>query len=339
MEPGGPGIRGQQLTPCTMTQFPVFSIVIPTYNRAARILGTLQSIWQQTYSHYEVIVVDDCSTDYTVEVLEPYIRTQRIKFIQHHRNFERSRSRNTGMNAATGDFLTFLDSDDLMYPRNLEDAAEYVSSHPESQCFHNLFEFIDDRGKVVYRPRFPVVKNQIRSIAQGNFMSCIGNFIHREVYTQFRFSTDPEIICGEDWDFWLRVLAKHKLGRIEKINNGAVQHEGRSVNRQNIRNVERGLQRLVQNLVEDPELARVYAPHLKTIEATSMIYLAILANSSGASKTALSYLYSAAKKDLSILRTPGFLRASQIAVKGLLQADQRRLKQSHADSVREHEES
>src|SRR6266540_1237504 len=149
-----------------MTQFPLFSIVIPTYNRAALILGTLQSIWQQTYPHYEVIVVDNCSTDNTVEVLEPYIRTQRIKFIQHERNFERARSRNTGMSAATGDFLTFLDSDDLMYP----------------------------------------------------------------------------------------------------------------------------------NIIEDPELSAVYAPHLKTIEANSMIYLATLANATRSYKLALSYLYSAAKK-------------------------------------------
>jgi len=322
-----------------MTQFPVFSIVIPTYNRAALILGTLQSIWQQTYPHYEVIVVDNCSTDNTVEVLEPYIRTQRIKFIQHERNFERARSRNTGMSAATGDFLTFLDSDDLMYPSNLEDAAKYVSTNPESKCFHNLFEFIDRTGKVVYQPKFPDVKRQIRGIAQGNFMSCIGDFIHREVYTQFRFSTDPEIIGGEDWDFWLRVLAKYELGRIEKINNAVVQHEGRSVNTQNIRSLERGLQRLVQNIVEDSELARVYAPHLKSIEANSMIYLATLANGSRSYKLALSYLYSAAKKDIGVLTTPRFLRASQIAMKGFASRDQGRSNEKSADQVRDRQQS
>ena len=309
-----------------MSQPLIFSVVIPTYNRASLILRTLESVWQQTYPHFEVIVVDNCSTDNTVEVLEPYARERRLKFIQHEQNFERARSRNTGMNNATGDFLTFLDSDDLMYPANLEDAAEYALSHPECKCFHNLFEFIDDSGEVIYRPTFPSVKNQIKGIARGNFMSCIGDFIHREVYSQFRFNTDPDIIGGEDWEFWLRVLAKHKLGRIEKINNGVVQHEGRSVNSQDIYSLERGLRTLVQNIAADPELSEVYARHLKCIEASSMMYLATLANASSAYKMALSYLYSAAKDDMSVLRTRRFLRATQIALKGLATGDQRRLK-------------
>src|SRR2546425_4596308 len=89
-----------------MNQFPFFSIVIPTYNRAALIRATLESIWQQTYQHYEVIVVDNCSEDNTEEVLEPYISAGRITFIKHDQNYERARSRNTGMSAAEGDFVT-----------------------------------------------------------------------------------------------------------------------------------------------------------------------------------------------------------------------------------------
>ena len=299
-----------------MNKPPFFSIVIPTYNRAALIAATLESVWRQTYNHYEVIVVDNCSEDNTEEVLEPYIRARRLTFIKHDQNYERARSRNTGMSAAKGDFLTFLDSDDLMYGTNLEDAATYISARPDSKCFHNLYEYLDRSGNVVYRPRFPDLRNQIKSIARGNFMSCIGDFIHREIYTQDKFNTDPAIIGSEDWDFWLRVLSRYKVGRIEKINSAVVQHEGRSVNNENISSLQQGLERVARNIIDDPFLASVYAPYVKCIESASMIYLATVANAGGSHKLALSYLFSAAKKDIGVLRTLRFLRVLQIAIFG-----------------------
>lgn len=299
-----------------MKHFPVFSVVIPTYNRAALIVKTLETVWQQTYPHYEIIVVDNCSTDDTLEVLDPFIQTKRIKLIRHDSNRERAHSRNTGMAAARGDFVTLLDSDDLMYATNLEDAARFIEAHPDYKCFQNLFEFVDAREKVVYRPRFPDLRNQLKAIARGNFMSCIGDFIHRDIYTRYRFNTDPEIIGGEDWDFWLRVLADHKVGRIEKINNGVVQHEGRSVNHQDILGLGKGLEKIRDSIVADAHLGRTYAPYIKCIEASSLIYLALLANGCGSYRLALNNLYEAAKKDPTVLMTPRFVRASQIAIKG-----------------------
>src|SRR5258705_12597746 len=165
-----------------MSQFPFFSIVIPTYNRATFIDATLQSVLSQTYSHYEIIIVDNCSTDNTEELLQPYIGAGKIQFIKHDHNYERARSRNTGMSAARGDFLTLLDSDDFMYPNNLADAAEYARTHPDIKCFHNLFEFVDPAGNVLRRYPMPSLKDQLKGIANANFMSCIGDFIHREIY-------------------------------------------------------------------------------------------------------------------------------------------------------------
>jgi glycosyltransferase involved in cell wall biosynthesis len=93
---------------------PFFSIVIPTYNRADLILDTLESVLSQTYKEFEVIVVDNCSTDNTKDVLLPYIQNGSISFIQHEKNYERSKSRNTGIKHAKGDYITFLDSDDFI---------------------------------------------------------------------------------------------------------------------------------------------------------------------------------------------------------------------------------
>ncbi|HYY94990.1 MAG TPA: glycosyltransferase family 2 protein, partial [Pyrinomonadaceae bacterium] len=72
--------------------YPFFSVVIPTYNRADFIVKTLRSVLAQTYAHREIIVVDNCSTDNTAELLDPFARAGQLRFIRHERNYERSRS-------------------------------------------------------------------------------------------------------------------------------------------------------------------------------------------------------------------------------------------------------
>jgi len=297
-----------------MSEFPFFSIIIPTYNRAAFIEATLRSVLEQTYPHYEIIVIDNCSTDNTEELLQPFVRAGQIKFIKHEENYERARSRNTGLEAASGDFVTFLDSDDFMYPNNLADAAEYALSHPESKCFQSLYELVDAERNVIYRYKFPSLKNQTKAIAHGNFMSCIGDFIHREIYTQYRFDTRPEVTGSEDWDFWLRVLADYEVGRIEKINNGIRHHEGRRVNNQDLVSLQRGLEQVIAKISQDQHLASVYRRYLKHIEATSLVYVAILANSGFRYHEALRYLSRAVAKDTHIVTSPRFIKALQIAL-------------------------
>lgn len=284
-----------------MSEYPFFSVVIPTYNRAAFIEATLQSVLNQTYPHYEIIVVDNCSTDNTEELLQPYTSAGQIYFIKHEQNFERARSRNTGMSVARGDFVTLLDSDDFMYPTNLADAAEYARANPEIKCFHNLYEFVDSERNTLRRQPLPPLKNQLKAIAGGNFMTCIGDFIHREIYEQYKFDVTPELTGGEDWEFWLRVLADYRVGRIEKINSGILQHEGRSVNNQSLESMKRGLDHLCAKLETEPHLAEVYRPYLERIRASSLLYLAILANTGGRFVEAREFLKRAVKSDFSLL--------------------------------------
>lgn len=293
-----------------MSQYPFFSIIIPTYNRAAFIEATLQSVLRQSYTHYEIIVVDNCSTDNTEEVLRPYIADGKINFIKHEQNFERARSRNTGMSAARGDFVTFLDSDDFMYSQNLADAAEFARSHAESLCFHNLYELVDSKGNRIYRFKLPSLDNQIAAIAQGNFMTCIGDFIHRDIYQNYRFDTFPALTGLEDWEFWLRVLADHKVSRIEKVNSGILHHGQRSVNNQSLESIRVGYDYLFKKIAEDAHLSKIYGPYLKRIQANSFIYMAILAHTGRMYKQARRFLSQAVSSDPGIVTTERFVRAS-----------------------------
>ncbi len=296
-----------------MDQYPFFSVVIPTYDRAAFIEATLESVLGQTYQHYEIIVVDDCSTDNTEETLQPYVRAGQVRYLKNKQQSERAQTRNTGLTAAAGDFATFLDSDDFMYPSNLADAAAYVRMHPEIKCFHNLYEMLDAQGNVCHRFPLPPLKNQIRAITNSNFMACIGNFVHREIYQHYQFDTYRPLSGVEDWDYWLRVLADYKVGRIEKINSGILHHGGRSVNNQNLRTVEVGLEHLVEKIATDAHLSEIYRPYLKQIRAHSLLYIAMLANGGGLFGEARKYLVKAVNIDFRLLANPRLWRVARRA--------------------------
>jgi glycosyltransferase involved in cell wall biosynthesis len=296
-----------------MTSPVLFSIVIPTYNRADLILDTLNSVFQQTFTNYEVIVVDNCSTDNTEEILDSYIKDGTIKFIKHEKNYERARSRNTGMENATGKFVTFLDSDDFMYRNNLADAAEFVANNPDIKCFHNLYELLNSEKKVLRKYTFPPLDNQLTAIVAGNFMSCIGNFIHRDIYSNFRFDTFSELTGAEDWEFWLRVFAEHRLGRISKINSGIRHHHGRTVKSKHFEALEQGYLYMFDKFRKDQRLMATYANHMKRIEANSYLYLAVLANTGAHFHEARRYLKLARQTDPSVILTFRFVNVCRRA--------------------------
>jgi glycosyltransferase involved in cell wall biosynthesis len=297
-----------------MSHDPFFSVVIPTYNREGLILKTLNTVFSQTYQNYEIIVVDDCSTDNTEQILKPYIKSGKIKFIKHDRNYERAKSRNTGMENAGGDFLTFLDSDDLMYPTNLEDAAQYIKVNPEMKLFHNLYELVDEQNNVLCRYDFPPLTDPLRAITGGNFLASIGDFIHREIYDHYRFDPNSILIGSEDWDLWLRVVADYRPGRINKVNNGVVQHGKRSINSMELEKMRLRFAYLTAKIANDPHLNSVYGKYLKRLEAGALLYTSTVANLMCSHGEALKCLLRAAVLDFRLAGSISFIKALGIAV-------------------------
>lgn len=293
---------------------PFFTVVIPTYNRSHLILPTLETVFNQTYRNFEIIVVDNCSTDNTVAVLQPFIEANKLILIQHDKNYERSKSRNTGMIHAKGDYVTFLDSDDFMYQNNLQDAANFVQNNPSIKIFQNLYELVDKEGKRIYSYTFPKLDNQYKALCNGNFMSCIGGFIHKEIYQNFRFDTDPRLIGSEDYEYWFRIFAKYKVGRIEKVNSGIVEHPARSVNQKIYDNLLFQKDYILNKLRADQQVYEVYKPYLKRLEASFYLQGAVVANGDSDFTKSLKFLYQAFKTDPSVLATKRFISISRITL-------------------------
>ena len=297
-----------------MERKPFFSVVIPTYNRAGLILKTLNTVLSQTYQSYEIIVVDDASTDDTEQILEPLVRTQKIRYIKHDQNYERAKSRNTGMENAAGDFLTFLDSDDLMYPTNLEDAASFIKANPEVRLFHNLYQLVDEDGRILCKYDFPSLADPLQAITGGNFLASMGAFVHRDIFQKYSFDTSSILTGSEDWDFWLRVVPYYKPGRINKVNSGQVQHGARSVNHMELSELQSRFAYLTAKISNDPELNAIYGKYLKRLEAGSLLYTSTVANLMCRHNDALRCLRRAAQLDFRLAGSRSFMKALGIAL-------------------------
>lgn len=130
---------------------PQVSIITPTYNCARFIVETIKSVQAQTFTDWEMIISDDCSTDGTYNVIEPYLQSDnRIKYICNEKNSGAAITRNNALKIAKGRWIAFLDSDDLWMPEKLERQIQFMVSNGYSFSYHDYVEISED-GKALGR--------------------------------------------------------------------------------------------------------------------------------------------------------------------------------------------
>lgn len=134
----------------------VVSIIMPSYNTAKFISETIESVSAQTYPNWELIIVDDCSTDDTDAVVRPYLVDDRIRYIKNEKNSGAAVSRNRALCEAKGKWVAFLDSDDLWLPEKLEKQIEFMEKNDYHFSYTNYIE-IDEttnpNGRSVTGPK------------------------------------------------------------------------------------------------------------------------------------------------------------------------------------------
>ena len=190
---------------------PLVSVIIPTYNHAHLLERALQSVLDQTYSCWEVIVVDNHSSDHTDEIVENFFDS-RMRCLKINNNGVIAASRNLGISAAKGAWLAFLDSDDWWRADKLDICIQNIREgvdliyHP-LQCFK-----VDDVGEVVFLGRLEakkVINDPVDGLMkQGPSLTTSGIFVKKEKVDLVRgFDENQQVVAGEDYDLWLR-LAK-----------------------------------------------------------------------------------------------------------------------------------
>jgi len=223
---------------------PFFSIVIPAYNRAYILPETIQSIQEQSYENWEVVVVDDGSKDNTCEVVEQIsLLDSRIRYV-YQENAERSVARNNGADQAKGSYLMFLDSDDKYAPGHLEKLFAFIIEKQEAVAlFFTNLSYLTEKGiDVPYIPMMEKGKEFEYLLLQPITPSRV--CIHRDIFKEFRF--DPLIVIVEDLVLWVSIATKYPAFQLCENTLIYRIHEGNSVDlsRNSYLSRYKGLQRL-----------------------------------------------------------------------------------------------
>lgn len=177
---------------------------MPSYNTAQYISQSIQSVLAQTYLNWELIIVDDCSTDNTENVVSVFLNDNRIKFLKNERNSGAAVSRNRALREARGKWIAFLDSDDLWEPEKLEKQIAFMENHEYHFSYTNYIEIDEDskaNGKSVTGPK------RISKHGMYNYcwMGCLTVMYNAEKVGLIQIA---DIKKNNDYAMWLKVCKK-----------------------------------------------------------------------------------------------------------------------------------
>lgn len=192
---------------------PRISIIIPAYNRAQYILETLESIFSQTYTDYEVIIIDDGSTDDTRTILQPVIAERKIRYA-YQDNQGVSAARNHGIRLAVGELIAFLDSDDLIHPEKLALQSAYLDEHPDVALVHSPFSRFDAQGKDLGFRGTSHLSGRVypQILLDWSVLIPPSVVMVRADALREAGDFDESMAWAEDIDVWRRIARKHPFG-------------------------------------------------------------------------------------------------------------------------------
>ncbi len=198
---------------------PKVSVITPTYNRASLIGQTIESVLHQTYQNFEFIIIDDGSTDNTEEVVNRY-QDPRIVFVKQQSNGGAPAARNAGIKIACGQYIAFIDSDDLWLPTKLAVQVRYLDTHPEFGVAYSdfyRFEYGADgkRKKWCFGVR-GATGNIFAQLYEDGFVGCLTVMVRRECLQAVGLF-DEELWRAEDYELWLRLAVRHQFAFIPQL--------------------------------------------------------------------------------------------------------------------------
>jgi len=194
----------------------MISIVIPTYNYGHYLAETLQSVCNQTYSDWECIIIDDESLDDTSAVVAPFLlKDNRFKYFRQN-NQGVSAARNNGIKLAKGDFIQFIDGDDLLQPNKLNSQVIVFKNNKDIDIVYNDVRFFDDKQPLLFKTSLKGNKNDnwlpriskrgadvVGLFSSINFIVINAPLVRKSVFDKVGYFNE-EMKALEDWDFWMR---------------------------------------------------------------------------------------------------------------------------------------
>jgi len=207
---------------------PKVSIIIATFNREDFIVETIESVKKQTLTNWEMIIIDDASTDNTERVVKKFIGgDSRIKYFKNATNLGISKSRNRGLSLATGTYIAPLDSDDIWLDIDkLKKQVEFLDMNPDYALIGGGIMYIDKDSKPIRKTLYPIYDSVIRNIIlQFNPFPHSTVMFRKEVALKVGGYGEEYKTC-EDYDLWMKIGIKNKFTNIPKVLAGYRVHGG-----------------------------------------------------------------------------------------------------------------
>lgn len=198
-----------------MSDKPLVTVMIPSYNHAHYIIDTIKSIFTQTYQNFELIVINDGSPDNSLEVLETLQKEYSFTLVDRE-NKGLIATLNEGLSYAKGEFFCAIASDDIMLPNRLEDQVNYMQKYPEfAMCFSKMMT-IDDNNEVLgyTKNKHIEVGNVFYQLYKTNFINAASVMHRTKVLRSIGGYSDKYKF--EDYPLWLSIAQKHKIGFVDE---------------------------------------------------------------------------------------------------------------------------
>jgi len=194
------------------------SVIIPTYNRAHMVKEAIDSVLCQTFHDFELIIVDNFSSDDTESMVSSY-HDKRIRYFKNQNKGLVSVNRNFGIEKSNGDYIAFLDDDDLWLPEKLEKQVELMDSNKELGLVYSDCNIIDDAGslqdKTYFSYRIPVRGADLKGLLKENTIAMLTTMVRKEALDKVGgFNT--KYIIAQDYDLWLRIAEQYPIDFINE---------------------------------------------------------------------------------------------------------------------------
>jgi glycosyltransferase involved in cell wall biosynthesis len=203
------------------TNTPNVSIIIPAFNREPFISESIESALKQTFSDFEIIVIDDGSTDKTVEVAQKYSDDHRVNIMRNEKNLGIANTRNKAVRMARGKYIAMLDSDDVWIDKNkLQKQFDFLESNPNYALVGSNMVHIDVKGEKIKEVIFPINDITIRkTILRRNPFAQSTILCRKEAMENAGLYSTRFTIC-DDYDLWLKIGRDWKFANINESMTG-----------------------------------------------------------------------------------------------------------------------
>lgn len=179
------------------------SVVVPVYNASRFLSRTINSVLAQTYQNFEIIIVDDCSTDDSLSIAQNFAKQDsRIQLLHNPKNIGVAETRNRGINEAKGEYIAFLDSDDVWLPQKLERQMA-LAKRTDADIVYCSYEFIDENDKRLRRPFVVPERTDYSQMLSSSVIGCSAAMIKTETLSDYRFDS---AYYHEDYVLWMQLL-------------------------------------------------------------------------------------------------------------------------------------